>query len=208
MAITEWRNETSDMAVQQFDVAAAKLGLDPNLAVRLRRPDRAMVVSVPTRMDDGSVNVFTGYRVQHNDVLGPFKGGLRYHPSVNLGEVSALAMWMTWKCSLVGLPLGGAKGGIACDPAELSRHELQSLTRRYTAEILDFIGPEIDVPAPDINTNAQTMAWIMDTYSMHKRHTVTAVVTGKPMELGGSRGRPEATGRGCMLVTREALKQL
>jgi glutamate dehydrogenase (NAD(P)+) len=130
MAITEWRNETSDMAVQQFDVAAAKLGLDPNLAVRLRRPDRAMVISVPTRMDDGSVNVFTGYRVQHNDVLGPFKGGLRYHPSVNLGEVSALAMWMTWKCSLVGLPLGGAKGGIACDPAELSRNELQSMSRR------------------------------------------------------------------------------
>ncbi|HET9297020.1 MAG TPA: Glu/Leu/Phe/Val dehydrogenase dimerization domain-containing protein, partial [Candidatus Binatia bacterium] len=137
MATTEWRNETSDMAVQQFDVAAAKLGLDPNLAVRLRRPDRAMVVSVPTRMDDGRVNVFTGYRVQHNDVLGPFKGGLRYHPSVSLGEVSALAMWMTWKCSLVGLPLGGAKGGIACDPAELSRNELQSMTRRYTAEILN-----------------------------------------------------------------------
>ena len=160
MATTEWRNETSDMAVQQFDFAAAKLGLDPNLAVRLRRPDRAMVVSVPTRMDDGRVHVFTGYRVQHNDVLGPFKGGLRYHPSVGLGEVSALAMWMTWKCSLVGLPLGGAKGGIACDPAELSRNELQSMTRRYTAEILNFIGPEIDVPAPDMGTNEQIMAWI------------------------------------------------
>ncbi|MGZ8434275.1 MAG: Glu/Leu/Phe/Val family dehydrogenase, partial [Candidatus Binatia bacterium] len=134
MATLEWRSETNEMAVQQFDVAAKKLGVDPNLANRLRRPDRAMIVSVPTRMDDGTVHVFTGYRVQHNDVLGPFKGGIRYHPAVNLGEVSALAMWMTWKCSLVGLPLGGAKGGIACDPAELSRHELQSMTRRFTAE--------------------------------------------------------------------------
>jgi glutamate dehydrogenase (NAD(P)+) len=208
MAITEWRNETSDMAVQQFDVAAAKLGLDPNLAVRLRRPDRAMVVSVPTRMDDGRVNVFTGYRVQHNDVLGPFKGGLRYHPSVNLGEVSALAMWMTWKCSLVGLPLGGAKGGIACDPAELSRNELQSMTRRYTAEILNFIGPEIDVPAPDMGTNEQIMAWIMDTYSQHKGHAVPEIVTGKPVAIGGTVGRREATGRGVVYTIIEAAKHL
>jgi glutamate dehydrogenase (NAD(P)+) len=148
MATLEWRSETNEMAVQQFDIAADKLGVDPNLASRLRRPDRAMIVSVPTRMDNGRVHVFTGYRVQHNDVLGPFKGGIRYHPEVNLGEVSALAMWMTWKCSLVGLPLGGAKGGIACDPAELSRHELQSMTRRFTAEILNFIGPEVDVAAP------------------------------------------------------------
>ena len=208
MAITEWRNETSDMAVQQFDVAAAKLGLDANLAVRLRRPDRALVVSVPTRMDDGSVNVFTGYRVQHNDVLGPFKGGLRYHPSVNLGEVSALAMWMTWKCSLVGLPLGGAKGGIACDPAELSRNELQSMTRRYTAEILNIIGPEIDVPAPDMGTNEQIMAWIMDTYSQHKGHAVPEIVTGKPVAIGGTLGRREATGRGVVYTIIEAANHL
>ena len=208
MATTEWRNETSDMAVQQFDVAAAKLGLDPNLAVRLRRPDRAMVISVPTRMDDGRVSVFTGYRVQHNDVLGPFKGGLRYHPSVNLGEVSALAMWMTWKCSLVGLPLGGAKGGIACDPAELSRHELQSMTRRYTAEILNFIGPEIDVPAPDMGTNEQIMAWIMDTYSQHKGHAVPEIVTGKPIAIGGTLGRREATGRGVVYTIIEAANHL
>ena len=208
MATTEWRNETSDMAVQQFDVAAAKLGLDPNLAARLCRPDRALVISVPTRMDDGSVNVFTGYRVQHNDVLGPFKGGLRYHPSVNLGEVSALAMWMTWKCSLVGLPLGGAKGGIACDPAELSRHELQSMTRRYTAEILNFIGPEIDVPAPDMGTNEQIMAWIMDTYSQHKGHAVPEIVTGKPIAIGGTLGRREATGRGVVYTIIEAASHL
>ena len=208
MANAEWRNETSDMAVQQFDVAAAKLDLDPNLAARLRRPDRAMVVSVPTRMDDGRVNVFTGYRVQHNDVLGPFKGGLRYHPSVNLGEVSALAMWMTWKCSLVGLPLGGAKGGIACDPAELSRNELQSMTRRYTAEILNFIGPEIDVPAPDMGTNEQIMAWIMDTYSQHKGHAVPEIVTGKPVAIGGTLGRREATGRGVVYTIIEAAKHL
>lgn len=208
MASNEWRNATSDMAVQQFDVAAAKLDLDPNLAVRLRRPDRAMVVSVPTRMDDGTVNVFTGYRVQHNDVLGPFKGGLRYHPSVNLGEVSALAMWMTWKCSLVGLPLGGAKGGIACDPAELSRNELQSMTRRYTAEILNFIGPEIDVPAPDMGTNEQIMAWIMDTYSQHKGHAVPEIVTGKPIAIGGTLGRREATGRGVVYTIIEAASHL
>jgi glutamate dehydrogenase (NAD(P)+) len=208
MASTEWRNETSDMAVQQFDVAAAKLDLDPNLAVRLRRPERALVVSVPTRMDDGRVNVFTGYRVQHNDVLGPFKGGLRYHPSVNLGEVSALAMWMTWKCSLVGLPLGGAKGGIACDPAELSRNELQSMTRRYTAEILNFIGPEIDVPAPDMGTNEQIMAWIMDTYSQHKGHAVPEIVTGKPIAIGGTLGRREATGRGVVYTIIEAANHL
>ena len=208
MANAEWRDETSDMAVQQFDVAAAKLDLDPNLAARLCRPERALVVSVPTRMDDGRVNVFTGYRVQHNDVLGPFKGGLRYHPSVNLGEVSALAMWMTWKCSLVGLPLGGAKGGIACDPAELSRNELQSMTRRYTAEILNFIGPEIDVPAPDMGTNEQIMAWIMDTYSQHKGHAVPEIVTGKPVAIGGTLGRREATGRGVVYTIIEAAKHL
>ena len=208
MATLEWRSETNEMAVQQFDVAANKLGVDPNLASRLRRPDRAMIVSVPTRMDDGRVHVFTGYRVQHNDVLGPFKGGVRYHPAVNLGEVSALAMWMTWKCSLVGLPLGGAKGGIACDPAELSRHELQSMTRRFTAEILNFIGPEVDVPAPDMGTNEQVMAWMMDTYSQHKGHAVPEIVTGKPVAIGGTLGRREATGRGVVYTIIEAAKHL
>jgi glutamate dehydrogenase (NAD(P)+) len=208
MATDEWRSATSEMAVQQFDVAADKLGIDPNLAGRLRRPDRAMIVSVPTRMDDGRVHVFTGYRVQHNDVLGPFKGGIRYHPAVNLGEVSALAMWMTWKCSLVGLPLGGAKGGIACDPAELSRNELQSMTRRYTAEILNFIGPEVDVPAPDMGTNEQVMAWIMDTYSQHKGHAVPEIVTGKPVAIGGTLGRRDATGRGVAYMIIEAAKHL
>jgi glutamate dehydrogenase (NAD(P)+) len=196
------------MAVQQFDIAAAKLNLDTNVAGRLRRPERAMIVSVPTRMDDGRVHVFTGYRVQHNDVLGPFKGGIRYHPAVNLGEVSALAMWMTWKCSLVGLPLGGAKGGMACDPAELSRQELQTMTRRFTAEILNFIGPEVDVPAPDMGTNEQVMAWIMDTYSQHKGHAVPEVVTGKPVAIGGTLGRREATGRGVVYTIIEAAKHL
>jgi glutamate dehydrogenase (NAD(P)+) len=208
MATVEWRNPTHEMAVQQFDIAAAKLNLDANVAARLRRPQRAMIVSVPTRMDDGRVHVFTGYRVQHNDVLGPFKGGIRYHPEVDLGEVSALAMWMTWKCSLVGLPLGGAKGGVACDPAELSRHELQSMTRRYTAEILNFIGPEVDVPAPDMGTNEQVMAWIMDTYSQHKGHAVPEVVTGKPVGIGGTLGRREATGRGLVYTIIEAAKHL
>jgi glutamate dehydrogenase (NAD(P)+) len=208
MSTGEWTNATNQMAVQQFDIAAAKLNLDMNVAGRLRRPDRAMIVSVPTRMDNGRVHVFTGYRVQHNDVLGPFKGGIRYHPQVNLGEVSALAMWMTWKCSLVGLPLGGAKGGVACDPAELSRNELQTMTRRYTAEILNIIGPEVDVPAPDMGTNEQVMAWIMDTYSQHKGHAVPEVVTGKPVEIGGTLGRREATGRGVVYTIIEAAKHL
>ena len=208
MSTDEWRSATNEMAIQQFDIAADKLVIDPNVAARLRRPDRAMIVSVPTRMDDGHVHVFTGYRVQHNDVLGPFKGGIRYHPAVNLGEVSALAMWMTWKCSLVGLPLGGAKGGIACDPAKLSRNELQSMTRRFTAEILNFIGPEVDVPAPDMGTNEQVMAWIMDTYSQHKGHAVPEVVTGKPVAIGGTLGRREATGRGVVYMIIEAAKHM
>ena len=208
MATIEWRSPANEMAVQQFDLAAAKLGLDANVAGRLRRPERAMIVSVPTRMDDGKVHVFTGYRVQHNDVLGPFKGGIRYHPEVNLGEVSALAMWMTWKCSLVGLPLGGGKGGVACDPAELSRQELQSMTRRYTAEILNFIGPDVDVPAPDMGTNEQVMAWVMDTYSQHKGHAVPEIVTGKPVAIGGTLGRRDATGRGVVYMIIEAAKHL
>src|SRR5258706_11796263 len=205
---TETLTPTHAMALQQFEIAAAKLALDPNLATRLRRPDRALIVSVPTRMDDGRVQVFTGYRVQHNDVLGPFKGGIRYHTEVNLGEVSALAMWMTWKCSLVGLPLGGAKGGITCDPAELSRHELQTMTRRFTAEIINFIGPEVDVAAPDMGTNEQVMAWIMDTYSQHKGYAVPEIVTGKPGAIGGTLGRRDATGGGAGFTVFGAAKHL
>ena len=198
----------NEMALRQLDLAADRIGLDPNLRTRLRRPARALIVSVPTRMDDGSVHVFTGYRVQHNDTLGPYKGGIRYHPEVNLGEVSALAMWMTWKCSLVGLPFGGAKGGISCDPTELSRKEMQGMTRRYTAEILNFIGPQIDIPAPDMGTNEQVMAWIMDTYSQHKGYAVPGIVTGKPVDIGGTLGRREATGRGVGYVVEQAANHL
>lgn len=208
MATIEWRSPASEMAVRQFEIASEKLKLDENVGTRLKSPDRALVVSVPTRMDDGSVKVFTGYRVQHSDTLGPFKGGIRYHPDVNLGEISALAMWMTWKCSLVGLPLGGAKGGITCDPRELSRNEIQGMTRRYTAEILDFIGPEVDIPAPDMGTDEQVMAWIMDTYSQHKGHAVPGVVTGKPVSIGGTLGRRDATGRGVVYTIVEAAKHV
>jgi glutamate dehydrogenase (NAD(P)+) len=202
------QSPVNEMALKQFDLAAAALNLDANVRARLKRPDRALIVSVPTRMDDGSIHVFTGYRVQHNDVLGPFKGGIRYHPDVNLGEISALAMWMTWKCSLAGLPFGGAKGGIACDPNKLSRKEIQGMTRRYTAEILNFIGPQTDIPAPDMGTNEQVMAWIMDTYSQHKGYAVPGIVTGKPVDIGGTLGRKEATGRGLVYVIRQAATQL
>ncbi len=202
------QSPVNEMALGQFDLAAAKLDLDANVRARLRRPDRALIVSVPTRMDDRSVHVFTGYRIQHNDVLGPFKGGIRYHPDVNLGEISALAMWMTWKCSLAGLPFGGAKGGIACDPAKLSRKELQGMTRRYTAEIMNFIGPQADIPAPDMGTNEQVMAWVMDTYSQHKGYAVPGIVTGKPVEIGGTLGRKEATGRGVVYVIQQAANRL
>ncbi|MGH7769809.1 MAG: Glu/Leu/Phe/Val family dehydrogenase [Candidatus Binatia bacterium] len=208
MATVEWRSPANEMAVGQFDIAAGRLNLDKNVAARLQRPDRALLVSVPVRMDDGGVHVFTGYRVQHNDTLGPFKGGIRYHPEVNLGEVSALAMWMTWKCALAGLPLGGAKGGISCDPTRLSRKELQAMTRRYTAEILNFIGPDVDIPAPDMGTDEQVMAWVMDTYSQHKGHAVPGVVTGKPVAIGGTQGRREATGRGVVYTIIEAAKHL
>ncbi len=194
----------NQMALSQFDLTADRIGLDVNLRGRLRRPDRALIVSVPTRMDDESVHVFTGYRVQHNDVLGPFKGGIRFHPEVSLGEVSALAMWMTWKCSLVGLPFGGAKGGITCDPTKLSRKEMQGMTRRYTAEILNFIGPQTDIPAPDMGTNEQVMAWMMDTYSQHKGYAVPGIVTGKPVDIGGTLGRREATGRGVAYIAEQA----
>jgi glutamate dehydrogenase (NAD(P)+) len=194
-------------AEARFDEAAARLGLDDGIQKVLRMPATEMTVNIPVVLDDARVEVFTGYRVQHSIARGPAKGGIRFAPDVTLDEVKALAAWMTWKCAVVNIPFGGAKGGVICEPSLLSDGELERITRRYTAAISDIIGPERDVPAPDINTNAQTMAWIMDTYSMHKRHTVTAVVTGKPLELGGSRGRPEATGRGCMIVTMQALRR-
>ncbi len=191
-----------------FDTAADHLGLDEGVREVLRRPDREMTVAIPVVMDDGKLRVFTGYRVQHNFTRGPCKGGIRYAPDVNLDEVRALAAWMTWKCAVVDIPFGGAKGGVICDPRQLSQGELERITRRYTAAIMDILGPDRDVPAPDVNTNEQTMAWIMDTYSMHVRRTTTAVVTGKPLSIGGSRGRTEATGRGVMLTCREALKKI
>ena len=194
-------------AAARFDDAAARLGLDEGLRKVLRTSAMELTVHIPVQLDDGRIEVFTGYRVQHSIARGPAKGGIRFAPDVTLDEVRALAAWMTWKCAVVNIPFGGAKGGVICDPALLSQGELERITRRYTAEIFDFIGPERDVPAPDMNTNAQTMAWIMDTYSMHKRHTVTAVVTGKPLDLGGSRGRTEATGRGCMIVAMQALRR-
>ncbi len=193
-------------AAHRFDEAAELLKLDDGMRKVLRTPAMELTVNFPVMLDDGRVEVFTGYRVQHSIARGPAKGGIRYAPDVSADEVRALAAWMTWKCAVVNIPFGGGKGGIICEPHLLSEAELERITRRYTAEIFEFIGPERDVPAPDVNTNEQTMAWIMDTYSMHKRHTVTAVVTGKPLELGGSQGRPEATGRGCMFVTMEALK--
>jgi glutamate dehydrogenase (NAD(P)+) len=193
---------------QLFDNAARLLNLDEGMQEVLRRPDRELTVSLPIVMDDGSTKVFTGYRVQHNFLRGPCKGGIRFAPDVNLDEVRALSAWMTWKCSVVDIPFGGGKGGVICDPRELSKRELEQITRRYTASIMDILGPDRDVPAPDMNTDEQTMAWIMDTYSMHVRRTTTAVVTGKPISIGGSRGRREATGRGVMLVCREAMKKL
>src|SRR5438874_4978715 len=192
----------------RFDLAAQKLKLDPGIWKVLRYPNREIIVHIPVLMDDGSIEVFTGYRVQHSIARGPAKGGIRYAPDVSLDEVRALASWMTWKCAVVNIPFGGAKGGIICDPKKMSQGELERMTRRYTAELVEFLGPEKDVPAPDMGTNEQTMAWIMDTYSMHMRQTVNAVVTGKPVNLGGSRGRREATGRGVSVVCDEALKTL
>jgi glutamate dehydrogenase (NAD(P)+) len=191
-----------------FDTAADHLGLDEGIREVLRRPDREMTVAIPIMLDNGTLKVFTGYRVQHNFSRGPCKGGIRYAPDVNLDEVRALSAWMTWKCAVVDVPFGGGKGGVICDPRNLSQGELERITRRYTAGIMDILGPDRDVPAPDVNTNEQTMAWLMDTYSMHVRRTTTAIVTGKPIALGGSRGRHEATGRGVMLIAREALKKL
>jgi glutamate dehydrogenase (NAD(P)+) len=195
-------------AMKYFDEAVKRLGLDPPAIESIKRPRRTIIVNLPIRMDDGRVRVFEGYRVQHSIGRGPGKGGVRFNPDVDLDEVTALAFWMTWKCAVVNIPFGGAKGGVKCDPAQLSRNELERLTRRWTAELIEVLGPDSDVPAPDVNTDAQTMAWIMDTYSMHARQQVTGVVTGKPIELGGSLGRREATGRGVLICIREAARRL
>jgi len=207
-SLHELDTPTFRLAVAQFDQAAELMALDSNLRERLKYPQRSLVVSLPIRMDDDRVVVYTGYRVQHDSSRGPSKGGIRYHPEVNLGEVAALAMWMTWKCALADLPYGGAKGGVTVAPKALSRSELQRLTRRYAAEIFPLIGPDKDVPAPDVGTDAQVMAWIMDTYSQQVGYAVPGVVTGKPLSIGGSLGREEATGRGVVYVTFEALRHL
>jgi len=192
----------------RFDEAAARLNLDAGIWKVLRYPSREIIVHIPVAMDDGSIEVFTGYRVQHSISRGPCKGGIRYGPDVSLDEVRALASWMTWKCAVVNIPFGGAKGGVICEPKNMSQGELERMTRRYTAALIEFIGPEKDVPAPDMGTNEQTMAWVMDTYSMHVGQTITSIVTGKPVSLGGSRGRREATGRGISVVTDQAIRHL
>ena len=197
-----------ESAEARFEVAAKQLGLEEGLYRFLKYPNKEITVYIPVVMDDGRMEVFTGYRVQHSLVRGPCKGGIRYSPMVTIDEVRALASWMTWKCAVVDIPFGGAKGGIICDPEKLSRSEVERITRRYTAELSEWLGPEKDVPAPDIGTDEQVMAWVMDTYSMHMRHTVTGVVTGKPLDLGGSRGRREATGRGVMMACNKALGKL
>ena len=195
-------------AERQFEEAASRLKLPPGIKEVVKRPRRSTIVSLPVQMDDGTFRVFTGYRVQHSIVRGPAKGGIRYHPQVTLDEVEALAAWMTWKCAVVNIPFGGGKGGIICDPERMSKGELERLTRRYAADLSDLFGPESDVPAPDVNTNEQVMAWIVDTYSMHERRTELAVVTGKPLEVGGSQGRREATGRGVMICVEQMCKYL
>ncbi len=199
---------TFENAMEQFDQAAKLLHIDKGLLEFLKYPRKSVIVKLPVRMDDGSFKMFTGYRVQHSIVRGPSKGGIRYHSDVTLDEVQALASWMTWKCAIADIPFGGGKGGIICDPRTMSQGELERLTRRYTTACIDIFGPESDIPAPDVNTNEQTMAWIMDTYSMHAHHTVTSVVTGKPVIIGGSKGRHEATGAGVVINTREAMKHL
>ena len=196
---------TFHMACQQFDLVADHLDIPANDRDRLKYPKRALTVAIPVRRDDGKVEVFAGYRVQHHLALGPTKGGMRYHPDVTLGEVAALAMWMSWKCALMNLPYGGAKGGVACDPGQMSLGELERLTRRFTQELIHFIGPQIDIPAPDLGTNEQVMAWMMDTYSVHAGHATPAVVTGKPVAIGGSLGRREATGRGVSYLANRAM---
>ena len=207
VAIEQETNPWESQAAR-FDLAAHKLNLDEGLWKVLRYPTREIILHIPVQMDDGHLEVFTGFRVQHSIARGPAKGGIRYAPDVTLDEVRALASWMTWKCAVVNIPFGGAKGGVICDPHRMSVGELERMTRRYTAELVEFIGPEKDVPAPDVNTNEQVMAWMMDTYSMHARQATTAVVTGKPIELGGSRGRREATGRGVLIVCDQAIKKL
>ncbi len=192
----------------RFDVAAKLLDLNPGIYAYLKTPQRQIIVAIPIQMDDGTIEVFEGYRVIHNDVRGPSKGGIRYGPDVNLSEVKALAAWMTWKCAVVNIPFGGAKGAVKCDPRKLTLVELEKITRRYTANLLEVFGPERDVPAPDVNTNEQVMGWIMDTYSMHMRHTTTAVVTGKPIIMGGSQGRVEATGKGVVITTKAMMDKL
>ena len=201
--INPWEAQTA-----RFNFAAQKLNLDEGLWKVLQYPNRELIVHIPVAMDNGKLEVFTGFRVQHSIARGPAKGGVRYSPDVTLDEVRALASWMTWKCAVVNIPFGGAKGGVICDPHKMSQGELERMTRRYTAELIEFIGPEKDVPAPDMNTNEQVMAWMMDTFSMHMRQTVTSVVTGKPINIGGSRGRREATGRGIMIVCDQAIKKL
>ena len=207
VAIEQETNPWESQAAR-FDLAAHKLNLDEGLWKVLRYPTREIILHIPVQMDDGHLEVFTGFRVQHSIARGPAKGGIRYAPDVTLDEVRALASWMTWKCAVVNIPFGGAKGGVICDPHRMSVGELERMTRRYTAELVEFIGPEKDVPAPDVNTHEQVMAWMMDTYSMHMRQTVTAVVTGKPINIGGSRGRREATGRGVLIVCDQAIKKL
>lgn len=197
-----------EVAVAQFDEAADRLGLSQAMRAILRKPKRELIVNFPVRMDNGDVEMFTGYRVQHNIIRGPAKGGIRFSPEVSLDEVRALAMWMTWKCSVVGIPFGGAKGGVICDPHQMSSAELERLSRRYATEISILIGPDSDIPAPDMNTNPQIMGWMMDTYSMHRGYSVPAVITGKPIAIGGSEGRLEATARGVQVVTREAMLKL
>src|SRR5580658_6096196 len=207
-AVGEHETNPLEALQARFDEAARRLELSEGLWKVLRTSTREITVNIPVSMDDGRLEVFTGYRVHHSLARGPGKGGIRYTPDVTLEEVRALASWMTWKCAVVNIPFGGAKGGVICDPKSMSRGEVERMTRRYTSEIIEFIGPEKDVPAPDVNTNEQTMAWIMDTYSMHMRQTVTSVVTGKPLDMGGSRGRLEATGRGVMVICDESLRYL
>ena len=197
-----------EVAKKQIDIVAKEMELDPNITLYLKRVERALIVAIPIMMDDGSLQIFEGYRVLHSTVRGPGKGGIRYSPNVNLDEIKALATWMTWKCSLLNLPLGGAKGGVCVNPRILSKRELEKLTRRYTSEIINYIGPDIDIPAPDVNTNAQVMAWMMDTYSMNKGRPVPGVVTGKPTEIGGSIGRTSATGKGLYFVIEAMCKKL
>jgi glutamate dehydrogenase (NAD(P)+) len=205
---TAMESNVYESAEARFEEAAKRLGLDQGLYKYMKYPNKEITVYIPVTMDNGQLEVFIGYRVHHSIVRGPGKGGIRFAPNVSLDEVRALAAWMTWKCAVVNIPFGGAKGGVICDPSKLSMGEVERITRRYTAEISEWIGPERDVPAPDLGTNEQTMAWVMDTYSMHVRHTTTAVVTGKPLDLGGSRGRKEATGRGCLMVCDGAIEKL